>query len=49
MTNEEREIAWQQQFLDDMAKIGVKPLNRHSPPLPAPDRKYDPYSELEER
>ena len=48
MTNEEREIAWREQFLRDMEKVGLKPYNRNRyEPLPrAPVPKYDPYAEL---
>ncbi|MFC3786692.1 hypothetical protein GGR90_002760 [Sphingopyxis italica] len=51
MTNEEREIAWREQFLDDMQKVGIKPYyrQRYEPALHIPVPKHDPYAELEER
>lgn len=50
MTNEERESAWREQFLNDMQKVGLKPFGLNRPPMPAPAPKprYDPYAELEQ-
>lgn len=48
MTKDETEIAWREQFLDDMQKIGIKSYNRAShAPQHLPVSKYDPYKELE--
>lgn len=47
MTNDERERRQHEAFLADMEKLGIKPVGRHSPPMPQPARRYDPYSELE--